>query len=86
MGNRTECALLMMLRKWGVSYKDIRTANEAKVQATFLPSCICALICCKCEAMLHQASSPTDQLLRPTQSDVCIGAVHRLPTCTVSPA
>lgn len=31
VGNRTECALLMMLRKWGASYKEIRTANEPKV-------------------------------------------------------
>lgn len=27
VGNRTECALLLLLRTWGVSYKDIRDAH-----------------------------------------------------------
>lgn len=31
VGNRTECALLMMLRKWNKSYKDVRSANEERV-------------------------------------------------------
>lgn len=31
VGNRTECALLMMLRKWEMSYKDLRTKHEPRV-------------------------------------------------------
>jgi Ca2+-transporting ATPase len=31
VGNRTECALLMMLRKWGISYKELRAQNEPQV-------------------------------------------------------
>ena len=31
VGNRTECALLMMMRKWSTSYKDVRAANEERV-------------------------------------------------------
>ena len=32
MGNRTECALLMMLRGWGLDYKAIRDDNASTVQ------------------------------------------------------
>ena len=31
MGNRTECALLMLLRSWGARYEDIRSAHKAAV-------------------------------------------------------
>lgn len=31
VGNRTECALLMMLRKWGINYKDLRSQNDSRV-------------------------------------------------------
>ena len=31
MGNRTECALLMLLRAWGLAYEDIRSAHKAHV-------------------------------------------------------
>lgn len=31
VGNRTECALLMMLRKWDITYKEVRSENESKV-------------------------------------------------------
>lgn len=31
MGNRTECALLMMLRGWGLDYKAIRDANASMI-------------------------------------------------------
>jgi hypothetical protein len=29
VGNRTECALLMMLGKWGIDYKVVREQQEA---------------------------------------------------------
>lgn len=32
VGNRTECALLMMLRAWGLDYKAIRDQNASMVQ------------------------------------------------------
>jgi ABC-type nickel/cobalt efflux system permease component RcnA len=28
VGNRTECALLMLLRKWGIDYKQVHEAHE----------------------------------------------------------
>jgi Ca2+-transporting ATPase len=28
VGNRTECALLMLLRKWGIDYKEVHAAHE----------------------------------------------------------
>ncbi len=31
MGNRTECALLMMLRGWGRRYEDIRSAHKGAI-------------------------------------------------------
>ena len=31
VGNRTDCALLMLLRSWNDSYKDIRDKNENDV-------------------------------------------------------
>ena len=31
VGNRTECALLMMLRGWGVSYEALRQRHRADV-------------------------------------------------------
>lgn len=31
MGNRTECALLMLLRSWGARYEDIRSAHKAAI-------------------------------------------------------
>ena len=31
IGNRTECALLMMLRAWGVSYEALRQRHKADV-------------------------------------------------------
>lgn len=32
VGNRTECALLVMLRGWGLDYKAIRDENAGAVQ------------------------------------------------------
>lgn len=32
VGNRTECALLIMLRSWGVSYRDVRDLHHAQVE------------------------------------------------------
>ena len=32
VGNRTECALLMMLRGWGLDYKAIRDEHASSVQ------------------------------------------------------
>jgi magnesium-transporting ATPase (P-type) len=31
VGNRTECALLMLLRRWGVSYKELREENHPRL-------------------------------------------------------
>ncbi len=31
MGNRTECALLMLLRSWGLRYEAIRNEHKAHV-------------------------------------------------------
>jgi magnesium-transporting ATPase (P-type) len=31
VGNRTDCALLMLLRSWNLSYKQLRDANESKI-------------------------------------------------------
>ncbi len=31
VGNRTECALLMLIRKWLLNYKDLRSKNEERV-------------------------------------------------------
>lgn len=31
VGNRTECALLLLLREWGVDYKHIRELNESNM-------------------------------------------------------
>ncbi len=31
MGNRTECALLMLLRGWGLRYEDIRSAHKGTI-------------------------------------------------------
>lgn len=31
VGNRTECALLMLARKWGIDYKVIRSQQEKNV-------------------------------------------------------
>lgn len=39
VGNRTECALLMMLRKWNIAYKEVRHDNETKVGCLLPPSC-----------------------------------------------
>ena len=33
VGNRTECALLVMLQKWGEDYRAIRDLNHDKVGA-----------------------------------------------------
>ena len=38
MGNRTDCALLMLLRSWGVSYDELR-----KVCSGGVPCCFCML-------------------------------------------
>eukprot|EP00193_Tetraselmis_chui_P001343 CAMPEP_0177757266 /NCGR_PEP_ID=MMETSP0491_2-20121128/3551_1 /TAXON_ID=63592 /ORGANISM="Tetraselmis chuii, Strain PLY429" /LENGTH=954 /DNA_ID=CAMNT_0019272905 /DNA_START=321 /DNA_END=3185 /DNA_ORIENTATION=+ len=35
VGNRTECALLLMLRGWGVGYQPLREAAEVAAVATF---------------------------------------------------
>ncbi len=32
VGNRTECALLMLLRAWGVSYEALRAAHADEVE------------------------------------------------------
>jgi hypothetical protein len=40
VGNRTECALLMLLRKWGVSYKEVQDAHHASLyKVRTLPLC-----------------------------------------------
>ena len=31
VGNRTECALLMLQRKWLISYKDVRSMNAERI-------------------------------------------------------
>lgn len=31
VGNRTECALLMMVRAWGLSYSELRELNHTKI-------------------------------------------------------
>ena len=42
VGNRTECALLMMLRNWGQDYKDLRILHhEATVGACVAGCCAC---------------------------------------------
>ena len=35
VGNRTECALLLMLRGWGQDYKGMRDAYRAAVQKVY---------------------------------------------------
>jgi len=35
VGNRTECALLMLARKWGVDYKQVRDEGEPQVQEVY---------------------------------------------------
>ena len=35
MGNRTECALLMMLRGWGVGYEALRKEHRVNVLKVF---------------------------------------------------
>jgi len=35
VGNRTECALLLMLRGWGHDYKGIRDQHRAAVQKVY---------------------------------------------------
>ncbi len=35
VGNRTECALLLMLRGWGLDYKAIRDNHRAAVQKVY---------------------------------------------------
>jgi Ca2+-transporting ATPase len=32
VGNRTECALLMLSRKWGSSYKALRDTHEKNIE------------------------------------------------------
>ena len=32
VGNRTECALLMMLREWGIGYKSLRDSAQDNVE------------------------------------------------------
>ena len=35
VGNRTECALLMMLREWGASYKELRDQNHSSTERIY---------------------------------------------------
>ena len=35
VGNRTECALLVMIQKWGVDYKAVRDLNHDKVAEVY---------------------------------------------------
>lgn len=35
VGNRTECALLMLLRDWGGSYKEIRDRNHSNTERIY---------------------------------------------------
>ena len=35
VGNRTECALLLMLRRWGHDYKQLRAQHEASVEEVY---------------------------------------------------
>ena len=35
VGNRTECALLMLLREWGGNYKDIRDRNHSATERIY---------------------------------------------------
>lgn len=35
VGNRTECALLMMLRSWGISYNDVRESQHHNIEEVY---------------------------------------------------
>ena len=35
VGNRTECALLMLLRGWGVSFKDLREEFKDRIEQVY---------------------------------------------------
>jgi len=35
VGNRTECALLMLLRDWGKGYKQIRDDNHSAIERIY---------------------------------------------------
>jgi len=35
VGNRTECALLMLLREWGKGYKQIRDENHSSIERIY---------------------------------------------------
>ena len=36
VGNRTECALIMLAKGWGFDYKKVREENEARVEKVSL--------------------------------------------------
>ena len=35
VGNRTECALLMLLREWGLSYKALRDTHQNSIERIY---------------------------------------------------
>ena len=35
VGNRTECALLMLLHGWGISYKDLREEFQDRIEQVY---------------------------------------------------
>lgn len=39
VGNRTECALLMLARKWGIDYRTIRAQQEKNIAKVNCPCC-----------------------------------------------
>lgn len=42
VGNRTDCALLVLARKWGINYKKVNTHNAAaNVANTHVPFIVC---------------------------------------------
>ncbi|GMH44859.1 hypothetical protein BSKO_12811 [Bryopsis sp. KO-2023] len=59
VGNRTECALLMLARKWNISYKDIRLAEEKNVVKLFGFSSAK-----KMASVLVKRDTPNGQVLR----------------------
>lgn len=35
VGNRTECSMLLLLRKWGISYSELRESNAKRIVRLF---------------------------------------------------
>lgn len=72
VGNRTECALLMLQRKWLISYKDVRNMNAERIVQ------VCPVAWIVATEMLSDADHTVSTSLATRALSPCVSGVWLL--------